>query len=232
MTFHHIAVLNETFNQLTGQSTVTTAIAVFPIITNNAQIAHSTRYGTEHTAGAIAAVHRGSQSGNGKALSIINTGKSAVCNILTGMVQFGSCCHTNGHIAFNTAHVDIRCLTHIHFAEETAVYTFCQGHEVLSTGYLVPAFGILFQVQAYITDNIHVLFLGNEMDVADIHFHIGSCTQVYTQELACSTPVETLTIVFDVHIFHCPFLCGGKVEMHFTTAGNGREEELCIDVCG
>ena len=76
--FHHIAVLNETFNQLASQSAMTATVTIFPIITDYAQIAHGSGYGSEHTAGAIVAVYRCGKTGNGITLSVIYTGKSAV----------------------------------------------------------------------------------------------------------------------------------------------------------
>ena len=231
MAFHHIAVLNETFNQLAGQSAMTTAIAIFPIITDNTQIAHGSGYGSEHTTGTIVAVYRCGKTGNGITLSVIYTGKSTVGNGLSGMVQLIRCCHSDGHIAFNTTHVDMLGLAHVHFAEEAAVHTFSQGHKVFCAGYQIPAFGILLKIQFHITDNVQILFLGNEVNVADIHFHFGSSTQVYTQELSGLAPIETLALILNVDILHCPVFSCRKVEVHFTTAGNGREEEFCINIC-
>ena len=147
------------------------------------------------------------------------------------MVQLIRCCHSDGHIAFNTTHVDMLGLAHVHFAEEAAVHTFGQGHEVFCAGYQIPAFGILLQIQFHITDDVQILFLGNEVYVADIHFHFRSCSQVYTQEFSCLTPIETLALILNVDILHCPVFYCRKVEVHFTTAGNGREEEFSINVC-
>ena len=147
------------------------------------------------------------------------------------MVQLIRCCHADGHIAFNTTHVDMLGLAHVHFAEEAAVHTFGQGHEVFCAGYQIPAFGILLQIQFHITDDVQILFLGNEVYVADIHFHFRSCSQVYTQEFSCLTPIETLALILNVDILHCPVFSCRKVEVHFTTAGNGREEEFSINVC-
>ena len=78
MAFHHIAVLNETFNQLASQSAMTATVTIFPIITDYAQIAHGSGYGSEHTTGTIVAVYRCGKTGNGITLSVIYTGKSAV----------------------------------------------------------------------------------------------------------------------------------------------------------
>ena len=122
--FHHIAVLNETLNQLASQSTVTTTVTIFPIITDNTQIAHSSGYSSEHTAGGISVIHCCGKAGNGKALSVKLSGKASVGNGLAGMVKFVGIGHTDGDITFNTAHVNMIGKTHLHLAEETAVHTF------------------------------------------------------------------------------------------------------------